>query len=230
MPPVCTRRAPTSNVRAENTWKKKGEIDRRSRIERRVRRLRRPLAEQNDRKAELEVECAGADGNLRSKSAVQEQKPASGGSGSRARVKDVTARSRVDVAERGLADGANEPTAALPSSPRALLAAFRAASSAAMASCVLGAFSGRWPPAEVCGPASGDVASMSAIQRESAVPMPQSRSYGGQAANFCVGGKIGRKAGKSGSMPPKRLLAQSKLPGNLRKLGFPDVKLPHSRV
>ena len=61
MPPVCTRRAPTSNVRAENTWKKKGEIDRRSRIERRIRRLRRPLAEQNDRKAELEVECAGAD-------------------------------------------------------------------------------------------------------------------------------------------------------------------------
>ena len=81
MPPVCTRRATTSNVRAENTWKKKGEIDRRSRIERRVRRLRRPLAEQNDRKAELEVECAGADGNLRSKSAVKEQKPAPGGSG-----------------------------------------------------------------------------------------------------------------------------------------------------
>ena len=68
-------------VRAENTWKKKGEIDRRSRIERRVRRLRRPLAEQNDRKAELEVECAGADGNLRSKSAVKEQKPVFGGSG-----------------------------------------------------------------------------------------------------------------------------------------------------
>ena len=73
MPPVCTRRASTSNVRAENTWKKKGEIDRRSRIERRVRRLRRPLAEQNDRKAELEVECAGVDGNLRSKSAAKEQ-------------------------------------------------------------------------------------------------------------------------------------------------------------
>ena len=85
MPPVCTRRASTSNVRAENTWKKKGEIDRRSRIERRVRRLRRPLAEQNDRKAELEVECAGADGNLRSKSAAKEQKPVSGGSQGRAR-------------------------------------------------------------------------------------------------------------------------------------------------
>ena len=30
--------------------------------------------------------------------------------------------------------------------------------------------------------------------------MPQSRSHGGQAANFCVGGKIGKKAGKSGSI------------------------------
>ena len=97
MPPVCTRRASTSNVRAENTWKKKGEIDRRSRIERRVRRLRRPLAEQNDRKAELEVECAGADGNLRSKSAAKEQNLLFGGGprvGVDVRTKEVTHQGR----------------------------------------------------------------------------------------------------------------------------------------
>ena len=51
--------------------------------------------------------------------------------------------------------------------------------------------------------------------------MPQSRSHGGQAANFCVGGKIGRKAGKSGSINlaacgSGRLLAN---PGNLHFMG-----------
>ena len=43
------------------------------------------------------------------------------------------------------------------------------------------------------------------IHAKMAILASQSRSYGGQAANFCVGGKIGRKAGKSGSMPPKNL-------------------------
>ena len=41
--------------------------------------MRRPHAEQNDRRAELEVQCAGADGDLRAKSAAKEQKPVSGG-------------------------------------------------------------------------------------------------------------------------------------------------------
>ena len=70
---MLTRRAPTSNVRAENTYKKKGEIDRRSRIEGRVRRPWRPCAAQMDRADELEVACAGVDGDVRSKSAVKEQ-------------------------------------------------------------------------------------------------------------------------------------------------------------
>ena len=108
-----------------------------------------------------------------------------------------TARSRVDVAERGLADGANEPTTALPSSPRALLAAFRASSSAAMASGAHVASSGRQRLAEVCGSAAGDAESMPAGEREGRAVTPQTLSHRGSVVNFCVGGKLGRSAKKT---------------------------------